>query len=144
MAELIRAKEPSISSHGNAPKMEEINPEMAQAAMIRDLLQKLPVPAIDSKKFTVFYGMMKSINHEEGNQTFIDTSLLCRLFHEIEHNSVNENGSLFNAIWAYANHPTMVLTGMPQMAKEEEKQGLIARGINWIRGGDRQTTEKKS
>ena len=128
MSEIKTIKPPSVSDqqHGGI-RPEDANPEMAAAAMLRRLLEKWPTPAISSKKFTVIHGLMISLNHNENNQTFLDTSRLVSLMDCVEHKSVNEDGFLPKNLFAYLMHPTYIIQGMPQLGQvQEQKQGLIS------------------
>ena len=57
-------KSPSVSdqvSHTFRP--EETNPELAAAAMVKEMMAKFPTPAIVNKKFSIFEGILMATNH---------------------------------------------------------------------------------
>jgi hypothetical protein len=118
-------------------KPSDYNPDLANTEMVKGMMDKLPTPAIVSKKFTVFQGLLKSINHSDKNLTYIDTTLLCSLMDEVSKNSVNVEGALFKNFWAYMMHPTFIIQGMPMTPQTEQEQpGFFGRIINRIRGKD--------
>jgi hypothetical protein len=121
----------------NPFKPSDYNPDLANTEMVKDLMAKLPSPAIVSKKFTVFQGLLKSLNHTATNKTFINTEPLNLLMEEVSKNSVNVDGFNIKNFWAYMMHPTFIIQGMPQtQATQEEQPGFFGRIMNRIRGKD--------
>jgi hypothetical protein len=120
-------------------KPSDYNPELANTEMVKGMMDKLPTPAIVSKKFTVFQGLLKSLNHTEKNKTFIDTTLLSSLMDEVSRNSVNVEGALFNNFWAYMMHPIFnIMQGgmMTPTTQPEEQPSFLGRIWNRVRGKD--------
>ena len=120
-------------------KPSDYNPDLANTEMVKGMMGKLPTPAIVSKKFTVFQGLLKSLNHTETNKTFIDTTLLTTLMDEVSRNSVNVDGALFKNFWAYMMHPIFnIMQGgmMTPPTQQEEQPGFFGRIMNRIRGKD--------
>ena len=128
-------------------KPSDYNPELANTEMVKGMMDKLPTPAIVSKKFTVFQGLLKSLNHSEQNKTYIDTSLLSSLMDEVSRNSVNVDGALFNNFWAYMMHPIFnIMQGgmMTPATQQEEQPGFFGRILNRIRGKETTTGVKSN
>ena len=118
-------------------KPSDYNPELANTEMVKGMMDKLPTPAIVSKKFTVFQGLLKSLNHTEENKTYIDTKLLSLLMDEVSKNSVNVDGALFNNFWAYMMHPIFnIMQGgmMTPSTQPVEDPGFIRRAWNRLTG----------
>lgn len=148
MTDIVRPKAPSSTddqSRGYSP--EQLNPELAQAAMARDLIGKWPIPTFISKKFAVFQGMYRGLNHTEDNKTYFNCEMRLAIYQQVGHQSVNIDGRLFTSIFTYLNKPKLVLQGVNQLASgfEEEKPGFFASLINRFRGGGgtADTQEKK-
>ena len=119
-------------------KPSDYNPDLANTEMVKDMMAKLPSPAIVSKKFTVFQGLLKSLKpHETNNPTYINTKPLNLLMDEVSKNSVNVDGFNIKNFWAYMMHPTFIIQGMPQtQPTEQEQPGFFGRIMNRIRGKD--------
>ena len=144
MSEIKTIKPPSVSDQSQRTiRPEDSNPEMAAAAMLRELLKKWPAPAISSKKFTVIHGLMISLNHVDGsNHTYLDTSRLVSLMDCVEHKSVNEDGFLPKNLFAYLMHPTYIIQGMPQLGQmQEQKPGIISSLWGKITGKETQPSQ---
>jgi hypothetical protein len=129
MSEIIRQQSPlADSGHTGIYKPDELNADLASATLVKDLVNKLPTPAIDTRKFTIIHGLMKSLNHSESNPTYIDTSNLIRLMDAVSEKSVNVDGKYFETLFAYLMKPKYIIQGMPQgTASEEKKPGIIQR-----------------
>jgi hypothetical protein len=134
--EIVRRRSPDVSTgQGNVFRPDELNADLAAASLARDLVAKLPTPAIDTRKFTIIHGLMKSLNHVEGkNNTYIDTSLLVELMDRVSEKSVNVDGMYFQNLLAYLMKPKYIIQGMPQTVGEEKKPGWIARAVGWVTG----------
>lgn len=144
MSDIQRPPSPSGSDkRGSGFKPSDYNPDLANTEMVKDMMAKLPSPAIVSKKFTVFQGLLKSLNHNDNNKTYIDTALLSSLMDEVSKNSVNVDGFLIKNFWAYMMHPTFIIQGMPQTQTiQEEQPGFFGRMMNRITGkGNPQETK---
>lgn len=142
MTDIIRQQSPGPSSEEQTQyRPDELNAELASAALVRDLVYEWPKPAIDTRKFTIIHGLMQSMNHKEpkgddpGNVTYLDTSLLIELMDRVSEKSVNVDGKLFQNIFAYLMHPNYIIQGMPAAAQlEEEKPGVLSRIWGGITG----------
>ena len=138
MSDIQRPPSPSGSDkRGSGFKPSDYNPDLANTEMVKDMMEKLPSPAIVSKKFTVFQGLLKSLNHTDKNKTFINTEPLSILMDEVSRNSVNVDGALFKNFWAYMMHPIFnIMQGgmMTPMTQQEEQPGFFGRMINRITG----------
>ena len=139
--EIVRRSSPSaIESKGNEYRPDELNADLAAASIAKDLVKKLPTPAIDTRKFTIIHGLMKSIKHRDpkgddpGNLTFIDTSLLVELMDRVSEKSVNVEGKYFQNLFAYLMKPKYIIQGMPQTATEEKKPGILSRLLGGLTG----------
>lgn len=140
MTDIIRQQSPSASSGAAGQyKPEELNADLAAASLAKDLVNKLPTPAIDTRKFTIIHGLMQSLNHEEpqpdgtgGNPTYIDTRALIKLMDQVSEKSVNVDGRYFSTIFAYLMKPKYVIQGMPQTTtQEEEKPSTLSKLLPW-------------
>lgn len=129
MNEIIRQQSPlADSGHTGIYKPDELNADLAAASLVKDIVAKLPTPAIDTRKFTIIHGLMKSLNHSDSNPTYIDTSNLIRLMDAVSEKSVNVDGKYFETLFAYLMKPKYIIQGMPQgNAAEEKKPGIIQR-----------------
>lgn len=129
MSEIIRQQSPlADSGHTGIYKPDELNADLASATLVKDLVNKLPTPAIDTRKFTIIHGLMKSLNHSDSNPTYIDTSNLIRLMDSVSEKSVNVDGKYFETLFAYLMKPKYIIQGMPQgTASEEKKPSIIQR-----------------
>jgi hypothetical protein len=133
--EIVRRKSPDVSTgQGSTYRPDELNADLAAASLARDLVSKLPTPAIDTRKFTIIHGLMKSMNHTETNKTYIDTSLLVELMDRVSEKSVNVDGKYFQNLFAYLMKPKYIIQGLPQTNTEEKKPGLISRMIGYVTG----------
>jgi hypothetical protein len=134
--EIVRRRSPDVTDgQHNAFRPDELNADLAAASLARDLIAKLPTPAIDTRKFTIIHGLMKSLNHVEGkNNTYIDTSLLVELMDRVSEKSVNVDGRYFQNLFAYLMKPKYIIQGMPQTTIEEKKPGLVSRMMGYITG----------
>jgi len=148
MADIVRQQSPATQTGAqNQYRPDELNAELAAAALARELVAKWPKPTISSKKFTVIHGLMLSLNHKEpvlnpdgtvkekGNPTYLDVSPLIELMDRVDEKSVNVEGKLFTNIFAYLMHPKYIIQGMPQAGvTEEEKPGPVSRFFGWVTG----------
>jgi hypothetical protein len=127
--EIVRRRSPDVSTgQGNVFRPDELNADLAAASLARDLVAKLPTPAIDTRKFTIIHGLMKSLNHVEGkNNTYIDTSLLVELMDRVSEKSVNVDGKYFQNLFAYLMKPKYIIQGMPPASTEKNEPGIISR-----------------
>lgn len=136
--DIIRPKIPSAADRQQtAYRPDELNAELAAATLAKDLIAKLPTPSIDTRKFTIIHGLMKSMNHvnpkgaDPGNLTYIDTTLFVNLMDRVSAASVNVDGTLLNSIFAYLMKPKYIIQGMPSTPEVEEKPGLLSRLFGW-------------
>ena len=149
MTDAVRPKSPSAADKsGGMLRPEEYNPEMAQAVTVKEMISRLPKPAIISKEFLCFQGIWESLNDvpdqldengnviTKGHKTGFDASLRCLLYRSVGNESVNRDGALFNAFWSWANKPKIIMQGMPVTPTfAEEKPTLGRRIINALTGG---------
>lgn len=132
--DIVRPKPPSASDRlPTTFRPDELNADLAAATLAKDLMNKLPTPSIDTRKFTIIHGLMKSLNHIDGkNPTYIDTSLLVSLMDRVSEASVNVDGTLLNSIFAYLMKPKYIIQGMPSAPNAaEEKPGILQRLFGW-------------
>ena len=136
MTDDVRPKSPSAADKtGSGLRPEEYNPEMAQAVIAREMINKMPKPAIISKEFLVYQGIWESLNHRLDHKTGFDSSLRCLLYRSVADESVNRDGAFFNAFWAWLNKPKIIMQGMPMTQSfQEEKPGLLSRLFGKISG----------
>jgi len=113
---------------------EETNPELQAGALAKEMLAKFPTPAIISKKFGVYQGILKAINHSSQNPTGFDCSVLISVFNETAATSVNVDGALFKNFWAYMMHPNYIIQGMPMQGAQAEEPGFISRVMSRLTG----------
>lgn len=133
--EIVRRKSPDVGNNNDGGiKPEDYNPEMAAASLARDLVNKLPTPAIDTRKFTIIHGLMQSMDHTDTNKTYIDTKLIIELMDRVSEKSVNVDGKYFTSLFAYLMKPKYIIQGMPTTPIEEQKPGLLSRLWAGIRG----------
>lgn len=146
-------------------KPEQLDPELANLAMAKMLVDKLGTPSRVKKEFIVRKAIFTALNHipatyEEvepacmndegmrgpaiwnvvhpGNPTGYDSSLRLEVYRNAELGSVNEDGIYFDRAWAFLMKPKYIINGMAGMGglQEEEKgESLIGRAVNWFRGG---------
>lgn len=138
----------------------ELNPDLANLAMAKLLVERLGTPSRIKKEFIVRKAIFKALNHipatlEEvipesefepavlnvvnaGNPTGYDSSLRLEVYRNAELGSVNEDGIYFDRVWAFLMKPKYIINGMAGMgALQEEEQGesLFSRAVNWFKGG---------
>jgi len=80
---------------------------------------------------------------DPGNPTGLDFSLWIDFYEKYEEGSINEDGVYFNNFWTFLNKPRLNImqggVGIP-MFQEEEKQSIVGRMVNWLRGGKKNDT----
>jgi hypothetical protein len=145
-------------------KPAELDPELANLAMAKLLVEKLGTPSRIKKEFIVRKAIFTALNHipatyqeiapvceneegykgpaiwneiNKGNPTGYDSSLRLEVYRQAELGSVNENGIYFDRVWAFLMKPKYILSGMAGMPVQEEEKGesLFGRAVNWLRGG---------
>lgn len=146
-AEIVRPQSPSAAQGiMNQYRPDELNADLAAATLVRELVAKLPIPAIDTRKFTIIHGLMEAMNHKEptdedpvGNLTYLDTTRIIKLMDRVSEKSVNSDGKYFNNIFAYLMKPKYIIQGMPQTGVQEEaKPGILQRVLGWGKKGNGQ------
>ena len=143
--EIVRRKSADAgSSKDGGIKPEDYNPDMAAASLARDLVNKLPTPAIDTRKFTIIHGLMQSMKHSDENKTYVDTTLIIELMDRVSEKSVNVDGKYFQNLFAYLMKPKYIIQGMPNTPMEEQKPGLVSRFFGWVRGKPAQPEAAKT
>ena len=140
---------PTAASHRKQDLLpSDYNPDLAAAKLAENMMAKMPTPAILSKEFIVWYGLLKGLNHRKptaddpiGNLTYFDCTPFLSVFDAVAYHSVNNKGSLFEKFWTYMNKPKMIVQGIPGQnifsEDEEQKQSLMDRLVGWFRGGDK-------
>jgi len=144
----------------------ELNPELANIAMAKLLVEKMGRPSRISKEFVSRKAIAITLNHipekyeersidgqsylvlfERGNPTGIDSSLRVALYEHAEAGSNNVDGWYGEKVWAYLMKPKYIINGVAGMGgiQEEEKgESLVGRAINWFRGGKKNDTNNSS
>jgi hypothetical protein len=144
--DLTRPKSPSVTDKGTQNFLpSDLNPDLAMIAMQREYAAKWPTPTVISKKFAVFDGIWKSLNHVPGtNETYYDCSPRVALYNHVGYQSVNIEGKLFNALFTMWNKPKVVMQGVNQIQSgfEEEQPGFFSRA--WARLTGKSQPEAKS
>jgi hypothetical protein len=142
----------------------QLDAELAQLKMAELMVQKLGTPSRLSKPFIVRYAIFKALNHVEptygkiitdeytdgfgiwhpadrvvldpGNPTGFDCTLRLKFYENFAKESVNENGLYLQSFWAFMMKPKYIINGALQTGaiQEEEKESLVGRFMNWIRG----------
>ena len=147
-----RPKSPDITSKTIEQwNPEQLNPDLANLAMARILVDKMGTPSIVNKQFVVRKAVFEALNHipgeyrvlkpayqdddgfwipaevleiSKGNITGYDSSLRIKVYREAEKGSVNIEGRYFEKIWAFLMKPKYIINsvgGMPGQFGEEEK-----------------------
>lgn len=131
----IPASPSAANRQGGQYQPYELNPDLARTKMAEDLIKQLGTPTIISKKFSVWAGINKSLLAAE----IYDTGLRDTLYDHVAANSVNIDGKYFANLFAWLMTPKYVIQGMPMMTgtMEEEKESLLGRAVNWLRGGSK-------
>lgn len=151
MTDNTRPASPSIvRTPGSTYSPDQLNPDLAAMAMMRDLVAKWPTPTIVNARFTVFYGIWTALNHIEptkdnpGNPTYYDSSYRLSVYAGAGNQSVNKDGKLFNSIFALAMKPQYIIQGMPTLTGDaEQKPGLLSRLWGGITGRGQQQENNK-
>ena len=124
----------------------DIDPELANLALARLLVDRMGTPSRINPVFNARKAMLKALNHREptyalingiwtmtdpGNPTGYDCSLRIAAYEHWELGSVNVDGWYGEKIWAFLMKPKMIITGLAGQAglgeEEEQKQSLIGR-----------------
>ena len=139
MTEIIRPISPSVTDKTGSKTYDpsELNPELAMIAMQREYGNKWPTPTVISKKYAVFDGIWKALNHDENtNKSYFDCRPRITLYKNVGYQSVNIDGKLFNALFTMWNKPKVVMQGISQLQSgfEEDKPGLLSRLWGGITG----------
>lgn len=126
---------------------DQTDPELANLAMAKLLLDKLGTPSKITPDFNIRKALLEALNHrgqtinekgeivDKGNRTGIDTSLLIAVFDAYELGTVNEGGAFFTAIWAFLMKPRYILSGYAGMPEDKPKEdGWLTKAGNAIFG----------
>lgn len=143
-AETSRPPSPSgITGQTGTINPAEYNPDLAAAAMAKDLVAKLPVPSVISKKFAVYQGIWAAINHTKDNPTGFDASMRLAVYNAVAEKSVNIDGKYFDAIFAYLMKPKYIIQGMPTGGTtfEEDKPGILSRLWSGLTGKNKEESK---
>lgn len=122
------------STRGNNPW--EWDSELAQLKMVEGMVGKLGTPSIQTKEFQMAYSVIKGMNDTKLNPTGFDTTILIGVLESFAKESVNRDGLYFRSFWAFSMKPKYIIQGGQMIgAPEEQKESLIGRMVNWLRGG---------
>ena len=139
-------------SRNNAWKPEEYDPEMANIALARHLVDGAGTIGHVDKPFIIRQALAEALNHvppkykqvkvegiegdedmfeqyrlemtHPGNPTGYDTSLRVAVYGKVMRNSVHVNGMMFNNIWALMMKPKYIINGMSgNLGQFEEDKG---------------------
>jgi len=139
MTDIIRTDPASTARRGESEILpQDYDPEMAAAKMASDLVRGMGTPSIVSRKFIVWHGIIKALNHSEENQTHLDTSLRLAIYDHVSAQSVNIDGKYFERFWQYLMKPKYVITqaaGANAGAFEGDQPSIGRRILNRITGG---------
>jgi len=105
----------------NAWRPDQVDPELANLAMAKLLMDQMGVPSKISPVFNVRRALLEAINHSATNRTGINCSIRLMLYRAYELGTVNENGVYFDRIWAYLMKPKYILSGYAGMPEEKEE-----------------------
>jgi hypothetical protein len=135
----IRPPAPETQSlNGKQWRPDQVDPELANLAMAKILVEKMGSPSILNKNFVVRYGIFNAINHTSDNKTGYDASLRLAVYREVAAQSVNIDGVYFEKVWAFLMKPKYIINGMngmPNQFDQEKGESIVGRFVNWIRGG---------
>jgi hypothetical protein len=138
MTEITRPLSPSVANQQTSSyKPDELNPDLAAASMARDLIAKLPTPAIISKKFAVYQGIWDALNDDGNNNTRFDCSIRLAIYGSVARTSVNIDGQLFHSLFSYLSKPKIVMQGMTMSGEssfEDNKPGFFSGLLSRLRG----------
>ena len=114
----------------------DYNADMAAAALAKELVSKLGVPSVISKKFAVRYGLFKALNHSPANKTGYDSTLRMKVYEQVAADSVNIDGKYFERIFSYLMKPKYVISGMPNQGNtfDQEEPSFGRKIINMFTG----------
>lgn len=131
---------------GPAFTPDQLNPDLAAAKLVQEVVSKLGTPSIISKKFAVRNGIWKALNHTSENMTGYDCSLRIMLYDQVAANSVNIDGKYFERLWAYLMKPKYTIMGTPfgESPFEEEKQSGFSRLAAWLTGNGKEKGQDAS
>lgn len=134
-------------------KPEQLDPELANLAMAKLLVEKMGTPSRITPVFNVRKSLFMALNHvpaqyqeiavpksdldetfkdrkpvilkciNPGKPTGYDASLRIALYENWERGSVNEGGIYFDRVWAFLMKPKYILSGMAGMPMQEEEKG---------------------
>lgn len=127
-----------MSLNGKQWRPDQVDPELANLAMAKLLVEKMGTPSILNKNFVVRYGIFNAINHSPENPTGYDSSLRLAVYREVSSQSVNIDGVYFEKVWAFLMKPKYIINGMngmPNQFDQEKGESIVGRFVNWIRGG---------
>jgi hypothetical protein len=114
---------------------DQLDADLASAAMATEMVKRLGTPAIISKKFIVYSGIWQGLNNSPTNKTGYDTTLRMAIYDKVAALSVNVDGKYFDSFWQFMMKPKYILTGTPMQGQfEEQKPSIFERVANWIRG----------
>ena len=152
---LARPGSPGITSKTIEQwKPEQLDPELANLAMAKLLVEKMGTPSIVNKQFVVRKAIFKALNHipktyekldndmyvivDKGNPTGYNSTLRLSVYDYAEKGSVNIEGLYFERAWAFLMKPKYIInsmSGAPGQFEEEKGESIFSRITGWLRGG---------
>jgi hypothetical protein len=160
----IRPPSPGATqTNGGQWRPEQLDPELANLAMAKLLVEKMGTPSIVNKQFIVRKAIFKALNHipkqyekidadtfiviDKGNPTGYDSSLRLAVYNEAERGSVNIDGQYFEKAWAFLMKPKYIINaaaGQPGQFEEEKGESIAGRIMNWFKGGKKDERNSNS
>jgi len=151
----IRPPSPGLQSNNSGQwRPEQLDPELANIAMAKLLVEKMGTPSIVNKKFIVRKAIFRALNHipkkydkisddvfalvSPGNPTGYDSTLRLLVYDYSEAGSVNIDGQYFEKAWQFLMKPKYVISGalgMPGQFEEDKGESIAGRIMGWLRGG---------
>lgn len=116
---------------------EDYSPELAKAKLAQSFFEKLAPFMIVSKKFVVYHGIWKGLNHTQDNKTGYNCSLRLVIYDAVGKGTPNIDGRSFDAAGTYLSSATVVVNQItPQSASTfNTEPGFFERVKNRIFGG---------
>lgn len=127
---------------------EDYNPELAKATMAKEFFHELAPFMVVSKKFVVYHGLFKALNHTEQNRTGFDCSLRLAAYDNIGRRTPNIDGKSFDAAITYLSSAMVNINQIPQQTQNQfnNEPGFFRRVLNRVtgQGGEQQNAKPQS